>query len=541
MPTVEQMLSQGVLPGGVLAGGADGRDREVSWAVRLRSRAPAFDRLSGGEIAIIPKAAMLAVGLSSVAEAIHQLAALQVSAVVSLGELQPADRLAADAHRIPLVVLPEESNAEALELRLQRWLLDAQVRSQHDYRQVQHQFMELALAGAGLDDLAERLARMSRGVVVAQDSAWSVLFSRAHPESGLSPEAVRCALELSAADAKEWGARPHPASQTAPARFDFHQTGAVRLVASVPGSRGAGAFLSLILPAGTLTERHTASLSAAVSAATIALVREHTKATARAALKGDLIESLLNQDYPSEQVLQMRALHLGYSLQIPYAAVALRASARSSQERLSGELDSLDSTAPVVTSARKDVVLALVPIPAAVERDSDLLPLARQWHQTLQKRAGTVSMGLGSLRSGPAGLGRSLTEAGQALSMTEQLYGPGSFSAFTQLGLANFLLDSFRPEQLQAFHDETLGTLEAYDSAHGTELVSTLEAYFQSLGSAQSTADRLSLHRNSLLYRLQRIESIAGVDLDDPEVRLRLHLALWIHRLMSMLSPTRTG
>lgn len=541
MPTVEELMTQGVLPGCVLAGGGSSTGRQVSWAVRLRGRAPAFDRLSGGEAAVIPRAAMLAVGISSVAEVIDQLAALQVSAVISLGDVQEPDRNAADLHRVPLLVLPEDTNPEALELRLQRWLLDAQLRSQHDYRQLQQQLTEAALSGAGVEELAERLARITRGAVVVQDAAWAGLFNKVHPESGLPAESVRRTLELTAPSAREWAARTHSASQSSPARFDLSEAGAVRLVAPVPGSRGSRAFISLILPEDAISEHDAAALSAAASAATIALVREHTKATARAALKGDLIESLLSRDYPSEQVLHRRALHLGYSLQTPYAAVAIRTADVPPQERLAAELEALGGAAPTVTSTRDDMVFALVPIPPSVQRDSDLLPLARQWHQTLQRRIGAASMGLGSLQSGPAGLGRSLTEAGHALSMTEQLYGQGSFSAFTQLGLANFLLNSFRPEQLQTFHDEALGPLAAYDTAHGTELLPTLEAYFQALGSVQAAADRLSLHRNSLLYRLQRIESIAGVDLDDPEVRLRLQLALWIRRLLSMLSPVHSS
>ncbi len=49
----------------------------------------------------------------------------------------------------------------------------------------------------------------------------------------------------------------------------------------------------------------------------------------------------------------------------------------------------------------------------------------------------------------------------------------------------------------------------------------------------QATADALYLHRNSLAYRLRRIEEVCGIDLDDIEDRFRLQLALKGRRMLS--------
>ena len=54
----------------------------------------------------------------------------------------------------------------------------------------------------------------------------------------------------------------------------------------------------------------------------------------------------------------------------------------------------------------------------------------------------------------------------------------------------------------------------------------TLETYLDLGGDAQATAARLSLHRSSLYYRLDRISAFLGIDLGDGLGRLGLHLAL---------------
>ncbi|HEX2183055.1 MAG TPA: helix-turn-helix domain-containing protein, partial [Rubrobacteraceae bacterium] len=51
-------------------------------------------------------------------------------------------------------------------------------------------------------------------------------------------------------------------------------------------------------------------------------------------------------------------------------------------------------------------------------------------------------------------------------------------------------------------------------------------AYFAAGGNASEAADRMFLHRNSLLYRLERIGMLTGLDLRDPGVALALRLGL---------------
>ena len=68
--------------------------------------------------------------------------------------------------------------------------------------------------------------------------------------------------------------------------------------------------------------------------------------------------------------------------------------------------------------------------------------------------------------------------------------------------------------------------LRAYDREHGSDLVHTLRAFFAANANASEAADRLYLHRNSLPYRLSRIQKLTGLDLKDHRARLALQLGL---------------
>ena len=69
-----------------------------------------------------------------------------------------------------------------------------------------------------------------------------------------------------------------------------------------------------------------------------------------------------------------------------------------------------------------------------------------------------------------------------------------------------------------------LARLEAYDLEHQSNLVETLDCWLQQFGDVTSTADSLHVHKNTLRYRLRRIEEVSGVALDDPEERFELML-----------------
>jgi PucR C-terminal helix-turn-helix domain len=84
-----------------------------------------------------------------------------------------------------------------------------------------------------------------------------------------------------------------------------------------------------------------------------------------------------------------------------------------------------------------------------------------------------------------------------------------------------------------------LASLEEYDLEHQSDLCKTLDCWLEQFGDVARTADLMHIHRNTLRYRLGRIEELGGVDLDDPEQRFELMLQFRIRR--SLGEPDRIG
>lgn len=83
-------------------------------------------------------------------------------------------------------------------------------------------------------------------------------------------------------------------------------------------------------------------------------------------------------------------------------------------------------------------------------------------------------------------------------------------------------LSSGEPDLLRG----RVSRLADYDRDHHTDLVATLRAFLDANGDIRRAAQTLLVHPNTLRYRLTRLQTVAGLDLADPDERLVAHLQL---------------
>ena len=107
-----------------------------------------------------------------------------------------------------------------------------------------------------------------------------------------------------------------------------------------------------------------------------------------------------------------------------------------------------------------------------------------------------------------------------------------SFHCYNQLGLYQLFSDLNQTPLYESFIENQLGVLIRYDADNHTQLVETLSLYLQNNCNILHTTDAAYTHRNTIKYRITRIEELLRVDLQDASVRLNLHLALYLHQFI---------
>ena len=89
-------------------------------------------------------------------------------------------------------------------------------------------------------------------------------------------------------------------------------------------------------------------------------------------------------------------------------------------------------------------------------------------------------------------------------------------------------------KNLADFVRKTLGALEDYDRENHSRLLTTLDVYFSKSGNITEVAKQMYIHRNTCIYRMEKIKAILQDDFSNPMKLLNYQVALWIMKFLNL-------
>lgn len=88
-----------------------------------------------------------------------------------------------------------------------------------------------------------------------------------------------------------------------------------------------------------------------------------------------------------------------------------------------------------------------------------------------------------------------------------------------------YMLSLIRENAVTNLIHPAIGLLQAYDREHATSFADTLFVFLKNSGGFVDTAKELFIHRSTLSYRIEKIQSITQIDLEDFLTRVYLELS----------------
>ncbi|MCC6177794.1 MAG: helix-turn-helix domain-containing protein [Chloroflexi bacterium] len=578
--SVSDVLRLALPTGTVVLAGQQHLNSGIFWARLLGSRQPTLGMREDGEMVLLPPTLTQhrAFGRS-----LRDLTDAGVKAVVVAGDVSVEVVQIADELGIPMLRLPAGTTLVEAERAIVSLIVDREAQLRRRVDQIYERLLATLVDDAGIGALTAAVADVTQRPAVVLDEYFRVqvtapeevqaaafgdmvgaLLATHDPvQPGARPRPyfrLPLSPELSAAGS-EWGddaqaADGHPhAQRNTDAAGDAGASGGEPPMREEGGGTGVREALVAPLrlrgtPAGYLVlggdaaltdlDRQVAERAARVLVIELAKQRAVTEAQLR--LQGDFLDDLLAGAYPSDDAMLARARWMGHDLTRPHVLLAVHVAEPG--DRAGGAPQRLRVTDLVSTEVLRLAPTALlreyqgtlvVAIPRAspptTEESVEVADRLRERLTALLPGA-PVTVGIGRYYPGVAGLAASFREASQALAIGCDLLGGDRSVHFEQLGVQRLLFQLRDNPELAAFYDDLLGKLQSHDERQNAELVNTLEAFFECHGNHVRTAQRLHLHRNTLLYRLERVRQVLGVELDDPETRLALQVALKIGRVI---------
>ena len=458
--------------------------REVGWVRVLKAGASGFDALDPGDLAVIPGPALAGVvarpsGTEGLAVALVRARVPGVLLVGEDGKDGPLRRLGAAAVESGLTVMRvARADAVGLERSVIGFLVNQRAGLDRQADDLQRDLARLALRGHGLDALAATIgAALGRGVAI--EGAFGDRLALHVPAD--RPDA--------AAAVTRYLARPSNVAlrMDIPAPVDDQGAGgALVLLGADPANELERIASERIVPLLALELARTDAVRQA---------REETRRADPLPTAGPpWVVLLAGQGDAGRGALEAReAIRAGLRRILPAAEVTLRGSAESLELRLVAAAPPDDPNG-LMTAQR---VAGFIGRPVAVSR-----PFIEAGSRPAAEAAARATL-----------------EAGEALHPAPQVLRAARLPAYLLLGNLHNLPDGVRDAR------DLLAPILVGRPAAQRQRLDTLRAVIEtaSLGGA---ADRLGVHRNTVGYRIARLEAMGGWDIADPDLRFALEVAV---------------
>ncbi|MDF2547298.1 MAG: transcriptional regulator, PucR family [Anaerosolibacter sp.] len=170
---------------------------------------------------------------------------------------------------------------------------------------------------------------------------------------------------------------------------------------------------------------------------------------------------------------------------------------------------------------------------SAIAIKKELMAFAQNMMHCIESeiRPGICTIGIGRFYEDVMNLWKSYGEADKA-AQNKGGYRKNGIAHFDDLGIYRVLCLDEMEEELIQFYQEILEPLIRYDRERESELIKTLQTYFKCGGNLKRISEEMYTHYNTIIYRIQRIKEITQMDLEDPNDRLNLQVALKIFEAM---------
>ncbi|GHA36481.1 MULTISPECIES: helix-turn-helix domain-containing protein [Streptomyces] len=268
------------------------------------------------------------------------------------------------------------------------------------------------------------------------------------------------------------------------------------------------------------------------------LLARRSAAEAEQRVRGELLDDLLDARDRDPRLLRERASRLQADLDATHVVLAARLDGpaadadeeAAARRRLWSAASHLAATRHGLAAARDGGTVLLLPLGAG-DTATDVARRTARHLGTAVHQPVTVgaSAPVTDLAGHPEAVTAAYAEGRRCLDALHLLGRAGDGAAAEDFGFLGLLLAGER--DIAGFVERTIGPVVSYDERRGTELLRTLDAYFEGGMSPARTKDALHVHVNTVAQRLERVGRLLGEDWQTPARALEIQLALRLHRL----------
>ena len=261
--------------------------------------------------------------------------------------------------------------------------------------------------------------------------------------------------------------------------------------------------------------------------------------------RSTLLCDLISKNFGDRNVLRRRCELLQYRMDDPFFAFVIHAASDGTPEgnrrNLSAtrnyicsvlEHSTVQNSCSLLLSEEQEMIQGVLSTPDQQGADKLVRQLMEEMLQNLRGACKNVqvTVGVSTQHIGVEQVAHAIDEAREAFTINRRLANGTDMACLGDLGIYRVLCEMKSTRAMQDFCDMTLGRI--LNSENSEELIRTLACYYESECNLRKTSEKLFLHKNSVKYRLSRIEQLLGCRITEPEAELNLKLCLKYRQIL---------
>jgi len=464
--------------------------------------------------------------------------------------IEEADRL-----NFPLIELPYGHSLSDVASIVNKHLFRYEESRLEQAFTIHRELTRAALQSGGLREIAKIATGYLNNPVLIFDSNWRLLRWEDSPQNPYP-------LEQSFTLKRKEEVLPKDFTDSMPEKLDMFRKSITRLLPLKNGHQ----ILCRIMPVGTADTWlygyilvwetvHTFSKAdylmleqVSVSVA-MERLRSRELEEVRFRVKRDFFDDLLSGNMESLSAMRSLAEIHGLNLSSHYRCVLVRYMSGIPEDKLlrqSQLSDDAKQCASICNRVAQDAGFVVITIPYSFQtilllevpkHREEEKPDVRQFAQSLFDALGGIfdsnhlTVVVGTPASDITGIAKTFTDVQQTARMLQETTGQSPVAFVDDYTFFHLLTNNIDREHLASFAKKSLGKLIQYDQENGTQLIQTLDAYFQFSGNISEAAKCMYIHRNTYIYRLDKIKHILNDSFDNSQKLLEYQAALLAMRI----------
>ncbi len=435
--------------------------------------------------------------------------------------------LANDLH-FPIIELPSKLSLGEIVNQTLRAILDKKTDELAYAIEIHKQFTHLIMSGKGIEKLLDHLSHMIQLSTALLDPYLKPL---SHIASNSPISSLMNTLTTN---------KTHiPACKDSHVSFSIIDNKQTYTIFPVYMNMDKYAFLTIAGDIGKHEHLTTLMIEQATNVLSFALMKENALKQFNRSIRNDFIHHFLEGDFSSSEEILNRAKEFSLPFDRKYICITGKlddkevvGSYAKFQQRVDAiyefiEEEIFHSRTSIHFFTRGDQCIFLY---ETTDMSTDALPLIELVLQELQTKIlfhfqCTISFGVSSMCQNFSQVASAYQEANNAL-LEGRLNKSKQYINFYRMKDTMELLRSLPREDLENFYAHALQGFTNENKEEEQTLLQTLSVFLETHCQISETAKRLYVHRNTVVYRLEKCEELLGKSLKDSETTLQIRLAL---------------